>query len=65
MHDLISDLIGSIKALQRDIAASLVAGNATDFMAYQRLVGRYEGLSEALKTLEGLQDADDQRRNAY
>lgn len=63
MHDLAADLIGAIKTAQREIAASLVAGNATDFAVYQRLVGRYDGLTEALNILEGLQDADDQWRN--
>jgi hypothetical protein len=64
MHDLLSDWIGAVKSSQRDLAAAVVAGHATDFAAYQRLVGRYEGLSEALQILEGLQEADDQRRNA-
>lgn len=50
----ISDLIGRIKSSQVEIAASLAHGHATDFSAYQRLVGRYQGLQEAMDILNDL-----------
>lgn len=49
-----SDLIGQIKKAQVEIAASLAHGHASDFSAYQRLVGRYQGLQEALDILDNL-----------
>jgi hypothetical protein len=50
----VSDLIGRIKSSQVEIAASLAHGNASDFSAYQRLVGRYQGLQEAMDILNDL-----------
>jgi hypothetical protein len=50
----ISDLIGRIKSSQVEIAACLAHGNAADFNAYQRLVGRYQGLQEAMDILNDL-----------
>jgi hypothetical protein len=50
----ISDLIGQIKASKADIALSLALGNAQNWEAYQRLVGRNEGLQEALEILDNL-----------
>jgi len=50
----VSDLIGAIESRQKTIAESLVAGNAVNFEAYQRLVGQHQGLEEALVILNGL-----------
>jgi len=50
----ISDLIGGIKARQAEIAASLVAGNATNWESYVRLVGHAAGLDEALDIINNL-----------
>jgi hypothetical protein len=50
----LGDLIGMIKARQLDIAASLVAGNATNWESYVRLVGHAAGLDEALDILNNL-----------
>ena len=50
----ISDLIGMIKASQAEIASSLALGNAQNWDAYQRLVGRHEGLQESLEILNNL-----------
>jgi hypothetical protein len=55
----ISDLIGGIKARQAEIASSLVAGNATNWESYIRLVGHNAGLQEALEILNNLMKEDD------
>jgi len=44
----VADLIGLIKQKQEEIGASLVQGYAINFETYQRLVGQYQGLDEAL-----------------
>jgi hypothetical protein len=55
----LSDLIGGIKARQAEIAASLVAGNATNWESYIRLVGHNAGLQEALDILNNLMKEDE------
>lgn len=50
----ISDLISGIKKRQADISLSLVSGNAINFETYQRLVGQYQGLQEALDILDNI-----------
>ncbi len=57
----ISDLIGQIKVSQAEIASSLVQGNAQNWDIYQRLVGRYEGLKEALDILNNLMKEEDEQ----
>jgi hypothetical protein len=54
----LSDLIGGIKARQAEIASSLVAGNATNWESYTRLVGHNAGLQEALDILNNLMEED-------
>jgi hypothetical protein len=55
----ISDLIGGIKSRQAEIASSLVAGNATNWETYIRLVGHNAGLQEALDILNNLMKEDE------
>jgi hypothetical protein len=55
----LSDLIGGIKARQAEIASSLVAGNATNWESYIRLVGHNAGLLEALDILNNLMKEDE------
>ena len=55
----IGDLIGGIKSRQAEIAASLVAGNATNWESYIRLVGHNAGLQEALDILNNLMKEDE------
>lgn len=57
MNDF-SQLIGIIKGLQADIAASLANGNANSYEVYQRLVGEYRGLEQALKAIDQLLTED-------
>jgi hypothetical protein len=58
---LISDFIGAVKARQAEIAQGLAHGNASDFNAYQRLVGENLGLESSLEILNHLlkEDEDD------
>jgi hypothetical protein len=58
----IGDLIGGIKARQAEIAASLAAGHATTFEAYQRMVGQHMGLQEAQDILDSLMKEEDDDR---
>ena len=55
----IGDLIGALKSRQAEIAASLVAGNATNWESYIRLVGHNAGLQEALDILNNLMKEDE------
>jgi hypothetical protein len=50
----IADLIAGIKASQGDIALSLARGNAPSWEAYQRMVGQYQGLDQALGILDNI-----------
>jgi hypothetical protein len=54
----ISDFIGSVKALQSEISLSLARGNVPTWDAYQRLVGKYDGLEEAIGILNNLLKED-------
>ncbi len=58
---LVSDFIGAVKARQAEIAQGLAHGNASDFNAYQRLVGENLGLDQSLEILNHLlkEDEDD------
>jgi len=56
----ISDLIGSIKARQGEIATSMAAGNAANWEAYVRMVGHFAGLQEALDILNDLMEDKDE-----
>lgn len=49
-----SDLIHAIQVRQSEIRMSLAAGNVATWEAYQRLVGQYAGLEEALQILNNL-----------
>lgn len=57
--NILADLIGSIQARKSEIAASLAAGNATTWEAYQRMVGTYQGLQDSLDILDNLMKEDE------
>ena len=54
----LGDLIGAINVRKSEIAASLAAGNATTWEAYQRMVGNYQGLQDSLDILNNLMEED-------
>jgi hypothetical protein len=49
-----SKLIGMIKRRREELALSLADGNAINIESYQRMVGQYQGLGEALDMLDEL-----------
>lgn len=49
-----ADFIGAVKARQALIKESMAAGNPVDWSSYQRLVGEYQGLEQALLILNNL-----------
>jgi hypothetical protein len=57
-----SDFIGAVKARQAEISMGLTNGNCVNFESYQRLVGQYQGLEEALEILNNLLKEDDDDR---
>jgi hypothetical protein len=63
MKDIITELIGLIKAEQQRIAESLTAGHAINIESYQRLVGNYQGLQASLNLLDGLMTEDDEQES--
>lgn len=57
----LEDFIDQVKMRQAAIASSLAAGNAVNFETYQRMVGHYAGLGEALLILnELLKESEDE-----
>jgi hypothetical protein len=63
MKDIITELIGLIKAEQQRIAESLTAGHAINIESYQRLVGNYQGLQASLNLLNNLMTEDDEQES--
>jgi len=63
MKDIITELIGLIKAEQQRIAESLTAGHAINIESYQRLVGNYQGLQASLNLLDALMIEDDEQES--
>lgn len=56
---LTGDLIGRLKARRLEIALALAEGHAINVESYHRLVGTYQGLGEALDTLDDLMNEKD------
>ena len=47
----VADLIGLVKKKQVEITDSIVSGYCVNFETYQRLIGQYQGLDEALNII--------------
>jgi hypothetical protein len=61
MKDFISEIIGRVKTERSNLADTLTAGmNVNTFEDYQRLVGRYEGLTQTLNLIEEILTEDDE-----
>jgi|TARA_R110002126_G_scaffold53859_1_gene145781 hypothetical protein len=54
----LSDFIGRIKSEQSKITVVLQAGTPVNYESYQRLVGHFQGLEEALSILDTLLDEE-------
>jgi hypothetical protein len=63
MKDIVTELIGRIKAEQIRIAESLTAGHAINIESYQRLVGNYQGLQASLSFLDNIMTENDEENN--
>ena len=55
-----SDFIAAVRQRQAEISQSLAQGQCTSFESYQRLVGTYAGLVEALNILNNLLEEEDE-----
>ena len=56
----VEDFIGQVKVRQAEIASSLTGGHAVNFETYQRPVGQFAGLEEALLILNNLLKEEDE-----
>jgi hypothetical protein len=56
----VEDFIGAVEGKKAEISRSLTAGNAVNFETYQRLVGQYMGLEDALQILNDLLKENDE-----
>ncbi len=56
----VEDFIGAVEGKKAEISRSLTAGNAVNFETYQRLVGQYMGLQDALQILNDLLKENDE-----
>jgi GH35 family endo-1,4-beta-xylanase len=61
MKDFISTIIGRVKTERQSIADAVTAGtNINTFEDYQRLVGRYEGLTMTLDIINEILTEDEE-----
>ena len=61
MKDFISEIIGRVKTERSNLADNVTAGmNVNTFDDYQRMVGRYEGLTQTLNLIEEILTEDDE-----
>jgi hypothetical protein len=54
------ELIRMLETKRSEIAASLAAGNATNWESYNRIVGQNQGLTEALGMINFLLKEEDE-----
>ena len=52
--DITNGFIHALKIKQNEIKESMVEGRFVNFESYQRYVGRYQGLEQALEILNNL-----------
>jgi len=61
MKDFIGEILKRIKNAEKEMTEGIASGiNVHSFDAYQRLVGKREGLSEALSIIDNLLSEDDE-----
>lgn len=59
MRDFISEILKRIKDAEKEMTEAIASGvNIHTFDAYQRFVGKREGLSEALAIIDGILSED-------
>jgi hypothetical protein len=61
MKDLLSEILDRIKIAEKEMVEAIASGlNVHSFDAYQRLVGKREGLSDALAIIDQILSEDDE-----
>ena len=61
MKDFISEIIGRVRAEQKNIAEAVTAGTTVhSFEDYQRLVGNYQGLTQTLDIINEILTEDEE-----
>ena len=62
MTDFLSEILKRIKYAESETAEAIASGvNIHSFDAYQRLVGKREGLSDALAIIDSILSEDDEQ----
>lgn len=56
----VADYIHAIETRKAEIRLSIAAGNAANWESYQRMVGIYAGLEEALQIMNNLLKEEDE-----
>jgi hypothetical protein len=56
--DLTNSFISALKTKQEEVKESMVTGRFVNFESYQRYVGIYQGLQQALDILDNLLDEE-------
>jgi len=61
MKDLISELIKRLKSADKEYVEAIASGvNVHNFDTYQRMLGKREGISEALLIIENILSEDEE-----
>lgn len=61
MKDILTEILKRIKTAQKDLTEAIASGvNVHSFDGYQKLVGKREGLSDALMIIEAILSEDDE-----
>jgi len=61
MKDFLSEILQRIKAAQNEMTEAIASGvNVHNFDTYQRLVGKREGLSDALSIIDNILSEDEE-----
>jgi hypothetical protein len=61
MKDILSEILKRIKTTEKEMVEAIASGiNVHSFDAYQKLVGKREGISEALAIIEEILSEDDE-----
>lgn len=60
MKDFLSEILQRIKTAQNDVTEAIASGNNIhSFDSYQKLVGKREGLSDALAIIDNILSEDE------
>jgi aromatic ring-opening dioxygenase catalytic subunit (LigB family) len=61
MKDILSEIIGRLQSAEKEYVEAIASGvNIHNFEAYQRMVGKREGVSEALTIIENILSEDEE-----